>query len=334
MSAEMKGAWIDVVNRGMLNREEPGTDRATITTLAHRWGVSEDRTLVLLSEIATRTEEIQKRENDWALFGVVVVEIEMSRGAWMKLKMETVRNVIEMKPHPLSLIKICCPKVSGQAQKKEHEAHRKQAKRANADMGPMSAQNADMGSMSGGGNADMGAMSVGHYPSLPSIYPLPPEGGGKEGELLNFPTAGNQQPLPAEKAGKQPRKSGPEWMAKKNRKMGVASKRQTKAANTAEMDRIGALFGIAKGNGWNVEEAEAWEKVHELMLPGDFEALEWYYGEARKRYGARNYERQGEHGFYLCRHKATLLNKWRTQVEKALERREKDRHEGDEELRA
>ena len=81
-------------------------------------------------------------------------------------------------------------------------------------------------------------------------------------------------------------------------------------------------------------EAEAWGQASGMVQAGDIEALEWYYREARKRYGARRYDRQGENGFYLCRHKVTLLNKWRRQVEMALERREKDRHEGDDELRA
>lgn len=113
------------------------------------------------------------------------------------------------------------------------------------------------------------------------------------------------------------------------RPSGARQKRQTGAVCTPEMNRIGAWFGHKPGTGWTVEDQEAWERVAKtgIVQPGDFEALEWYYTTAAKRYGRRNYTAMQKNGFYPCRHLMTLLGKWRPQVEKALERKREERND-------
>jgi len=338
MPAEMHGAWSDCITRTMSNKDCVGTAVATITTLSHKWGVPEDRCVLLLAEIATRVHEAQKLESKYTLFGFMTVDLELSAGVWTRLQMETVRTVIDAKIHPLTPVKIACPRVEYQAQERVRATVKKMNYRKSGDMGSMSPKKVDMDAMSLALRRDMGPCPEDIYPSNPSIIPPNPLTGELKNDLILTPQNTTTQipvdRVPGDSSSQGKPDTGKNKETRKKARAGVEARKRLPATTTPEMDRVGSWFGHKAGTGWTMEESEAWRQLSGIVQPEDFEALEWYYGQGRKRHGARRYDRQTEDGFYLCRHKGTLLNKWTKQVAMALDRREKDRHAGSEDLRA
>jgi hypothetical protein len=336
MPAELKGAWVDSMNRGMLSDDTPGVDLATISTLAHRWGVGDDRTLVILAELATRTEEVQRRENEWSLFGVLTVEIELSAGVWTTLKRDTLRHVIDSHPHPLAMVRIVCQKVATQAHAKALNTKRMYDKRGKPHMEAKTHKIESMCGFRASENRTCSPCVEDNKIPLNNNNPLPPTGGPQEGQLPGIPVLEKEQteipPTPPPAPPVMIPETSRSGEAKKRARAGVESKKRLQAKTTPEMDRVGSWFGHAAGAGWTLAEADAWGQVQGLVQPQDLDALEWYYTQARKRHGARRFDRQQADGFWLCRHKVTLLNKWSRQVEMALERKEKDRNGRSDEL--
>jgi hypothetical protein len=338
-SAEKSGAWTDCVTSAMTTKENVGTSVSTLSVLANRWRVPDERALYLLAEIATEVADLQNRITR-ILFGYITVEIELD-GVWTRLQTSNVRRIVDAKLHPLTPVKIHCPKVVEQVEKRARWNDRKTKSRksvTNATCHAKRLEKCDKSGLSQGEGCDKGVCHGDIYHTDHTITtPIP-----FTGELKNentTPPENTTTPIPGDRAPGDPESmgkpdTGKNKEARKKARAGVEAKKRLQAATTHEMDRVGSWFGHAEGTGWTLAEADAWRQLAGIVQPEDFEALEWYYGQARKRHGARRYDRQTEDGFYLCRHKGTLLNKWTKQVAMAMDRREKDRHAGSDELRA
>jgi hypothetical protein len=311
----------------MLNKQTPGIEVASLATLAQRWGLSDDGAMGLLTELVMRIDEAQEKEKDWELFGALVVSIEVEAGAWTRVTKENTRMLFDRRLPGFTFVKIECPKVKAQAAEKDYERTMKAAQRSRADMGAMSAGKDQNGAKA----ADIEAMSSPRIPSLRTVLPPTPcEGGMVEGDGK----PAEQQPiLPPPTGSVLILGAIPEVPTGKNKsKPTREEKKRLPSPTTPDMDRIGSWFGHAPGKGWTMADAEAWEQVKGMVSEYDMVCLEWYYTEARKRYGARRYDRQRDNGFWLCRDKVTLLNKWVKQAEMAKDKKEALAHEGTDDL--
>jgi len=256
-----------------------------------------------------------------------VVSIEIEAGAWTRVTKENTRMLFDRRLHASTFVKIECPKVKAQATEKDYERTKKAAQRNRGDIEPMSPKT----DQKEGQNGDIEPMSPPRIRSLRTVLPPTPyEGGGMDADEM----PAEQQPmlLPLEGSGGIVRDRSPTPQEKNKTRAGKEAMKRLPAKTTPEMDRIGSWFGHAPGTGWTMADAEAWEQVNGLVSEEDMVCLEWYYTTARKKYGARRYDRQRDNDFWLCRDKVTLLNKWVKSAERAKDKKAAEGNTGNDDL--